>query len=295
MRQPADGDGVKGIDAGSHAGGFGTAAAGLQAPLVDSIGPARLCGGMMRCLLLLLALLTAPLLAAPARAEVPQVAAAADLRLALPALAAAFEQASGAKVALRFAASGVLAQQLRNGAPDTLFLSADAALAGALAADGLTLGPPRAYALGRLALVSPRSAPLADLAALGRALQAGQVQHLAIANPLTAPYGARAQEALFAAGILPGQQGRLVRGDNVAQALQFVVSGGAEAGLVSAALVHDGSTGLNVALVPARLHGPLVQQLVLMQGAGPVAQRFAAFILSPTGQAVLARFGFQRP
>ncbi len=245
---------------------------------------------MMRLLALALALAAAPL-----RAEVPQVAAAADLRTALPALAAAFQSATGEQVTLRFAASGTLAQQLANGAPDTLFLSADAALVDRLVAAGLTMGKGRVYATGRLALVSPPSAPLADLAGLGRALAAGRVQHLAIANPLTAPYGARAQEALFASGILPGWQARLVRGENVAQALQYVASGNSEAGVVSAALVHDGRAGVAVALLPARLHSPLRQSLVLMRGAGPVAQRFAAFILSPAGQKMLAQYGFERP
>ena len=245
---------------------------------------------MLRAILLALALAATPL-----QAEVPQVAAAADLRSALPALALAFQASTGETVTLRFAASGTLAQQLANGAPDTVFLSADETLVTRLLVAGLTQGKGQVYARGRLALVSAKTAPLADLPALRRALAGGQVQHLAIANPLIAPYGARAEQALTAARILPVFQAQLVRGENVAQALQYVASGNAEAGVVSAALVHDGRAGVAVALLPARLHSPLRQTLVLMRGAGPVAQRFAAFVLSPAGQKLLAQHGFERP
>lgn len=251
---------------------------------------------MLRRLLLILMLLSA----LPAHAEVPRIAAAADLRQALGLIAAAFTRDTGERVELTFGASGALSRQLQQGAPFTLFLSADEDYALRLADAGLTVDRGQLYAIGRLALVTRKGSGIPvdpQLRSLRVALPAGRIRHLAIANPAFAPYGQRAEQVLTGAGLLPTFRDRLVRGENVAQALQFVLSGAAEAGLVSDALVHDPAVAaqLDIARLPATLHAPLRQRLVLMTGAGPVARSFAAYVTGKPGRTILAAHGFDLP
>ncbi|WP_310495953.1 molybdate ABC transporter substrate-binding protein [Sandarakinorhabdus sp.] len=254
---------------------------------------ARLCLAALLLLSVPLAAKPQPLAANPLR-----VAAASDLRLALGDIAAQFTRSGGGPVALTFGASGTLAQQLQQGAPHDVFLSADESLALRLADAGLTRGRGQVYAIGRLALVVRRDSGLsADLASLRADLASGRITHMAIANPATAPYGQRAVQALTATGVLPGASAKLVLGENVSQALQFVASGAAQAGVVSEALTRDPAIAAVIIArpLPANLHAPLRQRLVVMKPAGPAAQRFAAYVTGPRGRAILAAHGFALP
>lgn len=251
---------------------------------------------MIRRLALLLALLLAsPLAAAPLR-----VAAAADLRLVMADMAAAWRRAGGGEVAVTVASSGTLTAQILQGAPHDIFLSADAAYPQRLVAAGLTRGGPRDYALARLVLVAPAGGAVAvdpDFVGLKAALAEGRVRHIAIAAPATAPYGALAAEALTRAGVLPAARDRLVLGENVAQAMQFVATRAADVGVVSLALVRDPALAGRVthAELPARWHAPLRQRLVVLKRAPPQAERFAAFVTGPRGRRILAAHGFGLP
>jgi molybdate transport system substrate-binding protein len=240
---------------------------------------------MIRLFLLLLCLAW-PVLAAP---PVP-VAAAADLRLALPPLVRGHEAQTGARFNLSFGSSGQMVQQALNGAPFQLLLLADASHA-----DRLTAAVPgverRPYALGRLALVATRASGITDLASLKAAIRAGRIRHLAIANPAHAPYGVAARAVLAGMGITAP----LVLGENVAQALSFVSTGAAEAGLVALPLARVAGGGLIVVPLLPALHPPLVQTLVLMPGASPAARGLADRLTSPIGRAALARAGFGLP
>lgn len=238
---------------------------------------------MLRRLLILFALIWPP--AVQAAPPVP-VAAAADLRLVLPPLVAAVEARSGARYNVSFGSSGQMVQQALNGAPFQLLLLADSALASKLPA-----GERRAYALGRLALVVPAGSAIRDLAGLKAAVAAGRLRHLAIANPAHAPYGAAARAVLASAGI---KGPPLVLGDNVAQALAFVTSGAADAGIVALPLARAAG-GLQVVPINPALHPPLVQTLVIMPGAGPAARALADAITGPAGQNALLAAGFARP
>jgi molybdate transport system substrate-binding protein len=238
---------------------------------------------MLHRLLILFALMWPP--AVQAAPPVP-VAAAADLRLVLPPLVAAVEARSGARYQLSFGSSGQMVQQALNGAPFQLLLLADSALASKLPA-----GERRAYALGRLALVVPAGSAIRDLAGLKAAVAAGRLRHLAIANPAHAPYGAAARAVLARAGISGAP---LVLGDNVAQALAFVSSGAADAGIVALPLARAAG-GLQVVPINPALHPPLVQTLVIMPGAGPAARALADAITGPAGQGALLAAGFGRP
>lgn len=232
-------------------------------------------------------------LAAPATAAPVTIAAAADLRGVLPAIIADFRAATGRQVTPVFAATGSLTQQLLNGAPHQMLLAADSDYPARLVAAGKVDGPPRPYALGRLALLARNGSGVRDLASLRAAIADGRVRRVAIANPAVAPYGRAAQAVLDGAGLKPP----LVLGENVAQAVQFIISGGAEAGIVSAALARDAVKrgGMVMVDLPAGAHPPLVQSLVLMRGAGPDARALAAWMAGPQARARLAAAGFGLP
>ncbi len=228
------------------------------------------------------------------------VAAATDLKFALPAVATAFEGATGKSVKLTFGASGQLAAQIENGAPFEVFLSADEALVTGLAAKGLTRDGGKLYGLGHVALYIPEGSPVAadaNLAGLKAALASSTLGKFAIANPEHAPYGRAARAALQKAGLWDAIGPHLVLGENVSQALQFAETGGAGGALVSAPLVEAPEfTGKGHHVrVAAALAAPLRQRLVVLKTASPDAAEFAAFITSDKGQAILAKYGFSAP
>lgn len=238
---------------------------------------------------------------APARAqEAPNIAAAADLRLTLTDVAAAFKRDTGQDVTLTFGSSGNFFRQLQQGAPFQLYLSADEEYVLDLAKAGKTQDTGVLYAIGRLAIVAPKGSPLrvdSGLAGLRSALAQGQITRFAIANPEHAPYGERAQEALNHVRLWEPLTGKLVMGENVAQALQFATAGGAQGGIVSYSLVLDPAFAARAdyALLPAAWHAPLRQRMALVKGAGPVAQRFYAYIQQPTARRIFVRYGFALP
>src|SRR5271168_3369671 len=165
------------------------------------------------------------------------VAAAADLNAALQEVAASYEKRTGVAVKLSFGASGALTQQIQNGAPFDIFFSADMDYPRQLIAGGQAESATLyRYAVGQLVLWVPRDSPL-DVERKGLdVLLYPSVKKISIANPQHAPYGRAAVAALNHYGLYEGVAERLVLGENVAQAAQFVESGNAQAGLV--ALAH---------------------------------------------------------
>jgi len=221
------------------------------------------------------------LAASPARADEVRVAVAANFRAPCEALARRFEQQSGHRVVLSVGSTGSLLAQLRNGAEFDLFLAADAERPAALEREGRGLAR-RTYARGRLALVGPG-------AARGEQALRGSFQHLALANPNTAPYGAAAREALERLGLWASLEPRVVYGESVTQAHQFVRSGGAELGLIAAA--QAAATGEERWLVPASLHAPIRQDALLLSER-PAARAFWELLLGQEGQAAIAAAGY---
>jgi len=227
----------------------------------------------------------------------PPIAAAADLNAALPEVAALFQKATGETVKLTFGSSGNFAQQIQNGAPFEVFLSADEGYVRTLAAAGKTDGEGTLYAIGRIGVFQPKgSAIRADgqLKDLGAAVRDGRLQKFAIANPEHAPYGRAAQEALTHAGLWSAIQPKLVLGENVAQATQFATSGSAQGGIIplSLALTPQVAAAGSFALIPADWYKPLRQRAVLIKGAGETARAFYAFLQTPPARAVFKRYGF---
>jgi len=220
------------------------------------------------------------------------VAAASDLSRAFEELAQAFEAKTHQEVSFAFGSTGLLAKQLREGAPFDLFAAANVSfvteVVKAGACDGATQAP---YARGRIViwtkegLVKPATS-LTDLAH-------PRFQRIAIANPEHAPYGKAAKEALEKQGLWKKIEPRMVYGENVRQTLQFAQSGNAEAAIVAQSLVI-GSSGGTMLLVDDALHAPIDQALVACNHgenkAGATA--FASFVNSPEGRVVMRRYGF---
>jgi molybdate transport system substrate-binding protein len=226
-----------------------------------------------------------------------RVAAAADLQFVLPEIAQAFEQANaGLKVNATIGSSGNLYAQIHNGGQFDLFLSADEKLPQKLADEGAA-GPPFLYAFGQLVVWSPRDAspPFQSLDDLMK----DAVKKIAIANPEHAPYGAAAVEALKKAGVYEKVSAKLVMGENVGQAAQFLESGAADVGLISRSLAASPKMegkGLFWE-VPASSYSPLRQAgVVLKAAANPDGARaLREAILTGEGRKILARHGFQLP
>ncbi len=259
--------------------------------------------GIARMVRLVAALAFAAMLpAAPAAAadDVPNIAAAADLQFALEEIAGLFTRDTGRHVKLTFGSSGNFRRQISEGAPFELFLSADEDYVWALVHDGKTQGEGAIYAVGRIALVAATDSPVAvdeQLAGLRVALAAGRVTRFAIANPEHAPYGRAARQALEHAGLWAPLQGKLVLGENVAQAAQFAMTSTVQAGIISYAQARSGTLANRTrhALIPEGWHAPLRQRMVLMKHAGPTATAFYRYLQGSRARGVLARYGFAIP
>lgn len=230
------------------------------------------------------------------------VAAAADMSAALPQLATAYTKKTGQTVKLSFGSSGNLANQIRNGAPFDVFFSADEDYPQQLIAEGLASKSKDTlyrYAIGRLVLWVPNGSPL-DLSKLGmQALLDPSVKKISIANPATAPYGRAAEAALRHFGIYDQVSSRLVLGENVSQAAQFVESGNAQAGLI--ALSHALAPALkdkgHYWTVPLDAYPTLNQAVVVLSRSKQqdAARRFLVFLRSSEAISLLNRYGFSVP
>lgn len=238
--------------------------------------------------------------AAAAANQAPLIAAASDLQFALGEIAAAFSAASGQAVRLSFGSSGNFARQIRQGAPMEMFLCADEDYVLALARDGFAKDQGTLYAIGRIALIVPHGSPLkADgtLADLKAALNDGRLVKFAIANPEHAPYGKRAEEALRHQGLWDAIAPKLVYGENVTQAAQFATSGNAQGGIIAHSLALSPRVAAvgSYALIPEDWHSPLRQRMVLLKHAGPVAEKFYAYVQQPAARAIFQKYGFALP
>ncbi len=248
---------------------------------------------MRRALFALLALVVpAPTI----RAQTPQLqlACAADLQPVMPALAAAYERATGVHLVTAFGSSATLAQQLANGAPQDVFLSADTVHPQQLITAGVALGPtPTPYAHGVLVLWALKTSPLQPVSL--DTLKDSRLTRLAIANPAHAPYGLAAQQALQHLGLYAQLQPKLAIAENIAQTAQFAESGNAQAGLISLTIAsseHFRAIGSFVR-VPADVYRPIQQSGVILKSSRQqqLARQFLNWLTSPAIQQQLKSFG----
>lgn len=238
---------------------------------------------------LLWGLLASLLVPGAAQAETISVAVAANFTAVAEQLAPLFEAATGDEVVYSFGATGQLYAQISQGAPYAVLLAADSDRPRRAVAEGYGVaGTQFTYATGALALYST-TLDLSDGAAV---LAGGDFDHLAIADPQSAPYGRAAVETLAALGLTAAMSPKLVTGQSITQTLQFVDSGNAELGFVAAAQVV-GRQG--VWLVPADLHNPIVQDAVLLTpGEHSVAAKaFLDFLKSDAAANVIRAAGYR--
>ena len=235
-----------------------------------------------------------------ATAEQINVAAAADLNYALNELGGRFETATGTKVTLSFGASGNLFSQIQSGAPFDLFFSADEDYSKKLVNTGVAdASSLRIYALGHLVLWVPNNSSFDPQKLQMELLNQPGVTRIAIANPEHAPYGRAAMTAIEHYGLRDKLAGKLVFGENVSQAAQFVQSGNAQAGLIAMSLAKSPameSAGRFWAL-PSDSYPELKQAAVIVSASKhkKAAQAFMDFVLSPEGAATLRKYGLTPP
>jgi molybdate transport system substrate-binding protein len=224
-------------------------------------------------------------------AETLQVAVASNFKAPLESLAAIFEKQNKHKITIIGGATGKQYGQILQGAPFDMFLAADSSRPKLLEQQGRAVKNSRfTYAIGQLALYSPKHLhPTQEL------LQQSRFNYLAIANPRLAPYGQAAQQYLQSLALWQPLQGKLVRGENINQAWQFVHSGNAEAGLLALSqLIQADISKEYYYLVPAEDYAPVVQQAVVLK-ASPAASAFTEFLQSDTARKIIAQWGYTLP
>jgi molybdate transport system substrate-binding protein len=247
----------------------------------------------------IIVLLAVLLMGSYTRAQTVKVAAAADLKFAMTELAVQFEKQSGAKLDVTYGSSGNFLTQIQNGAPFDLFFSAESEYPKKLEAAGLTEpGTLREYAVGHIVIWIPSDSQINAAKDGWKSLLDQRVKKIAIANPEHAPYGRAAVAATKKAGIYEQVKDKLVYGENISQAAEFVQSGNAQAGIVALSLtMSPAMKNGNKWEIPADSYPPIKQAVVLLKASRnkDAARRFLDFVSGPQGREVLQRFGFTVP
>ena len=242
----------------------------------------------------LIALTAGLLAAAAAHAGTVQVAVAANFTAPARALAEVFARSTGHQAQLSFGATGAFYTQIKHGAPFDVFLAADDERPARLEKEGDAVPGSRfTYATGQLVLWSAKPGLVDEQ---GAVLKAGQFAKLAIANPRLAPYGAAAVETMDRLGLAAALQPKLVTGESIGQAYNFIATGNAELGFVALSQVLEGGRlkSGSMWVVPARYHAPIVQDAVLLKRAAgnPAAQAWMALLRAPQSKALIRSHGY---
>ncbi len=227
------------------------------------------------------------------------VAAASDLQFVFPKVAAEFQKETGHPVKLVFGSSGNFYSQIQNGAPFDLFFSADIGYPELLERNGFTeQGSLVRYGTGKIVLWAAKGSSLDVNRGLAALLDPG-VRRIAIANPAHAPYGRAAVAALRHENFYDQVSAKLVLGENISQATQFVESGNADAAIVALALViaPPGKDAGKYFVIPADEYPPIEQAGVVLKSSRQkaVARQFLDFLRRPEIVALMRDFGFSVP
>ena len=228
-------------------------------------------------------------------ADEVQVAVAANFTAPIQAIAKDFEKDTGHKLVASFGATGQFYAQINNGAPFEVFLAADDSTPAKLEQEKQTVAGSRfTYAIGTLALWSAKPG---YVDAQGEVLKTNDYKHLSIANPKTAPYGLAATQVLAKLNLTEATKGKLVEGQNITQAFQFVSTGNAELGFVALSQIYkDGKVENGSAwIVPSSLHDPIRQDAVILNKGkdNPAAKAFIDYLKGPKATAVIKSYGYQ--
>ena len=224
------------------------------------------------------------------------IAAAADLRFALDDITKLYkEKHQGVKIDVIYGSSGNLFQQITNQAPFDLFFSADISFPQKLEEQKLTSGKPTIYAVGHLVLWSASK----DVSKGLGLLKSEDIKKISIANPEIAPYGKRAVESLKYYKLYDIIKDKIVKGDNVSQAAQFVLTGNAEAGIIalSLALSPQMSSKGKYYLIDEKSYSKMEQAYVVLKKSGKKKELldFVKFLETKKVKDILSKYGFKLP
>lgn len=234
--------------------------------------------------------------AASCLAEELNVAAAADLNFAFQEIATKYRQDTGNTLKLSFGSSGNFFAQIQNGAPFDLYFSADIDFPRKLEAAGLAEpGTLWKYATGKIVLWAPNGSKL-DLAKGIEVLRDPSIKKISIANPRHAPYGRAAEAAMKKAGLYDAVATKLVLGENISQAAQFIDSGNADIGIIALSLATAPSmqTRGRYVEVSTALYPPIEQGTVVLSSSRKkaTAKQFLDYLKRPESQFTLRKYGF---
>jgi len=223
-----------------------------------------------------------------------QVAVAANFTEPAQKIAVEFEKDTGHKAILLFGATGMFYAQIKNGAPFEVLLAADESAPARLEQDGEAVSGSRfTYAIGTLVLWSAKAGMVDDQ---GEVLKKGRFNHIAMANPKLAPYGAAAVEALTALQLLDTLQPKVVVAENISQAYQFSATGNAELGFVALSQVFEEGRLKkgSVWIVPGGLYHPIRQDAVLLEKGrdNPAAQSWLLYLKGDKARAMIKSYGY---
>jgi molybdate transport system substrate-binding protein len=226
-------------------------------------------------------------------------AVAANFTKTVEEIGAAFTAKTGHEVKFAFGPTGKLYAQITNGAPFDLFFAADTKKPEALVKDGLVKPDSYfVYARGVLALYSPTLPVKDDYQAV---LDKAEFNHLSIANPKTAPYGVAAEEVLNKLGVYDTVKPKIVNGESISHAFQYVQTGNAELGFVAMSQLVDPQSPAHGKgqywLPPQDMYSPLNQGAVILKRAenNPVAQAFMDYLRSDEGRKIIEKYGYSAP
>jgi molybdate transport system substrate-binding protein len=239
------------------------------------------------------------LAAVNALAEELVVAAASDLNFAIKDLIAEYEKVTGNHVKLSLGSSGNFYAQIQNGAPFDLYFSADIGYPKKLEEAGLTVpGSLYRYAVGRIVLWTNHTSRR-DVSQGLEILRDASVKKIAIANPKHATYGRAAVAAMQHFKVYDEAKDRLVLGENISQAAQFIESGACDVGIIalSLALAPTMKAAGSYWEIPSDAHPPLEQGAAILKSSKQqkTAQQFVEFMQGPKGQEIMSRYGFTLP
>ncbi|MGN8259406.1 molybdate ABC transporter substrate-binding protein [Pseudomonas sp. SMSB3] len=228
-------------------------------------------------------------------ADEVQVAVAANFTAPIQAIAQDFEKDTGHKLIAAYGATGQFYAQIKNGAPFEVFLAADDSTPAKLEQEhAIVPGSRFTYAIGTLALWSAKPGYVDDH---GEVLKRNAYQHLAIANPKTAPYGLAATQVLDKLHLTEATRGKIVEGQNITQAYQFVSTGNAEVGFVALSQIYkDGKVASGSAwIVPSTLHEPIRQDAVILEKGkdNPAAKALVEYLKGPKAAALIKSYGYE--
>jgi molybdate transport system substrate-binding protein len=229
-----------------------------------------------------------------ALADEVAVAVAANFTAPMKQIAADFEKDTGHKVVLAFGSTGKFYAQIMNGAPFEVFLAADDETPAKLVKENAAVGASDfTYAKGKLVLWSAKPAIVDDK---GEVLKKGGFDHIALANPKLAPYGAAALEAMKALGVHDALEPKFVAAENIAQTFQYVKTGNALLGFVALSQVmKDGKIDEGSAWVlPANLYQPIKQNAVILEKGkdNHAAEALMKYLKGDKAKSVIKSYGY---